>query len=62
MNLTTKRAGTYRPFFLVECFWSSKLSGEGLRGLSGFLFWTYANKDAPRVLPWGRRLACSSLC
>ena len=36
--LTTKRAGTNRPFFLVECFWSSKLSGEGLRGLSGFLF------------------------
>lgn len=36
--LTTKRAGTNRPFFLVECFWSSKLSGKGLRGLSGFLF------------------------
>lgn len=37
-TLTTKRAGTNRPFFLVERFWSSKLSGKSLRGLSGFLF------------------------
>lgn len=35
-TLTTKRAGTNRPFFLVERFWSSKLSGKSLRGLSGF--------------------------
>ncbi len=27
MDLTTKRAGTNRPFFLVVCFWSSKPLG-----------------------------------
>ena len=55
--LTTKRAGTNRPFFLVECFWSSKLSGKSLRGLSGFLFWIDANKNARRVLLWDGPLA-----
>lgn len=34
--LTTKRAGTNRPFFLVVWFWSSKLSEGGLLGVIGF--------------------------
>ena len=57
--LTTKRAGTNRPFFLVERFWSSKLSGKSLRGLSGFLFWICANEGAQTVLPVGGLVAWS---
>ncbi|MDD2178339.1 hypothetical protein OIN59_12945 [Acidovorax sp. D2M1] len=55
--LTTKRAGTNRPFFLVERFWSSKLSGMGLRGLSGFLFWICANEGARTVFRMSGLLA-----
>jgi hypothetical protein len=42
--LTTKRAGTNRPFFLVVWFWSSKLSEGGVFWeLSGFLFFPGLN-------------------
>jgi hypothetical protein len=42
--LTTKRAGTNRPFFLAVWFWSSKLSEGGVFwGLSGFLFFPGLN-------------------
>ena len=36
--LTTKRAGTNRPFFLVERFWSSKLSERVSGGYRVFCF------------------------
>ena len=37
-KLTTKRAGTNRPFFLVDCFSSSKLSGKVSGGYRVFCF------------------------
>ena len=37
-KLTTKRAGTNRPFFLVACFSSSKLSGKSPRVIGFFVF------------------------
>ncbi len=60
-SLTTKRAGTNRPFFLVERFWSSKLSEKSLRGLSGFLFWTCVNRGAREVPSRDGRLARSQI-
>lgn len=46
--LTTKRAGTNRPFFLVERFWSSKLSGKVSGGYRVFCFGlTQTSKLAP---------------
>lgn len=36
--LTTKRAGTNRPFFLVAFFWSSKLSEKVSGGYRVFCF------------------------
>lgn len=37
-SLTTKRAGTNRPFFLVDCFSSSKLSGKSPGVIGFFVF------------------------
>jgi hypothetical protein len=54
------QTGGYQPpVFLVERFWSSKLSGKSLRGLSGFLFWICANEGAQTVLPVGGLVAWS---
>jgi hypothetical protein len=59
-RLTTKRAGTNRPFFLVERFWSSKLS-EGSPGVIGFFVLDLRNMEAREVLLWVCLAACPDL-
>jgi hypothetical protein len=58
-TLTTKRAGTNRPFFLVERFWSSKLSERVSGGYRVFCF-GFAQSRMPKGLLWNGLLACSA--
>jgi hypothetical protein len=60
-TLTTKRAGTNRPFFLVERFWSSKLSERVSGGYRVFCFGhtqTGAQKSASLERAIGLILIC----